>query len=213
MAADDSNADTTEPLPSEITVLLEQWSAGDADALDRLIPLVFDQMRAMAHNFFRKEAPNQTLQTTALVHEVYLRLQGRRTVQWRNQSHFFGSLAAMIRQILVDRARRRKSAKRGGGVPPLPFDELLLTVEARDPELLALDEVLEKLKKLSPRQHQVVELKFFMGLTLEEIAQVLDVAKSTVIKDWANSRAFLLRELSRGVEGHGKGDGALPGHD
>lgn len=180
---------------SEITALLEQWSDGDPEALDQLIPLVFDEVRDMARRYFLNETPGHTLQPTALVHEVYLRLRGRRTVQWKNRRHFFGSMAGMIRHILVDRARRHKSAKRGGGAKKIPLDDVLLVAEDRHPDWVALDEALATLAGLDPRQHRVVELKFFIGLTLEQIAEVLDVAKSTVIRDWANARLFLLREL------------------
>lgn len=182
---------------SEITAMLDRWSAGDPDALDRLIPVVFDEVRNIAKMYFRNESPGHTLQPTALVHEVYLRLRGKRSVQWQNRNHFFGAMAGMVRHVLVDHARRQKSAKRGGGIPKLPLDDFVLVAEERHADLVALDGALEALEILDPRQHRVVELKYFMGLTLEQIADVLDVAKSTVIRDWANARVFLQRELNR----------------
>jgi len=185
---------------SEITGLLQDWSAGDLEALAKLMPLVFDDVRHIARRYFNHEVPEHTLQPTALVNEIYLRLAGLRTVQWKNRRHFFGEMARMMRRLLVDHARRHGSAKRGGGIPRIPFNEAILPEEVRAADLVALDDALQALAALHPRQHQVVELKFFMGLTREEIAEVLDVAVSTVIRDWANARAWLLREFSGGAE-------------
>ncbi len=182
---------------SEITQLLQEWSAGEPDALDRLIPLVIEDVRQIAERYLRHESPDHTLQPTALVNEVYLRLTRLRTVQWQNRSHFLGEMARMMRRLLVDHARRHQSAKRGAGAPKIPLDDALLKGPVRPSELVALDDALETLATLSPRQHQVVELKFFIGLKLEDIAEVLGVVRSTVISDWKNARAWLLRELSR----------------
>ena len=182
---------------SEITQLLKEWSAGDSEALDRLIPLVIEDVREIAERYFRHESPDHTLQPTALVNEVYLRLTRLRTVQWQNRAHFLGEMARMMRRLLVDHARRHQSAKRGAGAPKIPLDDAILEGPVRASELVALDDALEILATLSPRQHQVVELKFFIGLSLEDIAEVVGVVRSTVIRDWANARAWLLRELSR----------------
>ena len=181
----------------EITALLDSWSAGDPEALDRLMPLVFEDIREIAQRAFRREPTDHTLQPTALVHEVYLRLTGLRTVQWTNRAQFFGTLAHIMRRILVDRARRHQAAKRGAGIPVLPLDEALLPDVVRPADLVALDDALDALADLDPRKHQVVVLKFFIGLTREEIAELLGVATSTVIRDWANARAWLLRELAQ----------------
>ncbi len=181
----------------EITRLLHDWSDGDPEALNKLMPLVFDDIRDIARRHFRHESPDHSLQPTALVNEVYLRLVGRRTVQWKNREHFFGGLAGMMRRILVDHARRRLSAKRGSGAPKISLDEAILPAAVRPADLVALDDALETLGTLNARQLKVVELKFFIGLTQEEIAEVLGVARSTVIRDWANAAAFLKRELSR----------------
>ena len=185
----------------EITALLQAWSAGAGGALDELMPLVFEDVRLIAHRFFRHERPDHTLQTTALVHEVYLRLMDRRTVQWHNRAQFFGALAHMIGRILVDHARRHLSAKRGGGALKMPLDTAVVGVSypERSEDLVALDLALERLQVLDPRKHRVVQLKFFMGLTIPEIADVLGVASSTVIEDWKNAKAFLLRELDGGA--------------
>ncbi len=182
---------------SEITRLLQEWSAGDAEALDRLIPLVIEDVREIARRYLRRESPAHTLQPTALVNEVYLRLIKLRTVQWQNSRHFLGEMASMMRRLLVDHARRHRSAKRGAGAPKIPLDEAFLESPVRPSELVALDDALDTLASLSSRQHQVVELKFFIGLNLGQIAEVLGVARSTVISDWKNARAWLLRELSR----------------
>ncbi len=182
---------------SEITQLLKEWSDGDSEALDRLIPLVIEDVREIAQRALRHESPAHTLQPTALVNEVYLRLIKLRTVQWQNRAHFLGEMARMIRRLLVDHARRHQSAKRGAGAPKISLDEAFLESPVRPSELVALDEALETLAALNPRQHQVVELKFFIGLKLEDIAEVLGVVRSTVISDWKNARAWLLRELSR----------------
>ncbi len=185
---------------SEITRLLQDWSAGDAEALDQLVPLVIEEVRGIAERYFRRESPGHTLQPTALVNEVYLRLTRLRTVQWKNRGHFFGEMATMIRRLLVDHARRHQSAKRGAGAPRIALDDAILEAPVRPSELVALDEALATLATLSPRQHQVVELKYFIGLNLEQIAEVVGVVRSTVIRDWKNARAWLLRELSRNEE-------------
>ncbi len=182
---------------SEVTQLLKEWSDGDPEALDQLIPLVIEDVREIAQRYLRHESPAHTLQPTALVNEVYLRLIKLRTVQWKNRAHFLGEMARMMRRLLVDHARRRQSAKRGAGAPRIPLDEAFLESPVRPSDMVALDDALDTLATLSPRQHQVVELKFFIGLKLDDIAEVMGVARSTVISDWKNARAWLLRELSR----------------
>ncbi|MCP4661408.1 MAG: RNA polymerase subunit sigma-70, partial [bacterium] len=154
----------------DVTRLLEDWSQGDPEALDRLMPLVFDELREMARNYLREESAAPTLQPTALVHELYLRLHGRRTVQWKNRQHFFGTLAGMMRRILVDHARRRLSARRGTGGRKISLDQVELT-KVRAPEMVALDDALEALGAADPRKCRIVELRFFTGLTHEEIAR------------------------------------------
>lgn len=185
----------------EVTRLLEAWNQGDPQALEKLMPLVFDDLRSIARRYFAREDPDHTLQTTALVNELYLRLAGRDSVRWKSASHFFGSAANMIRQLLVDHARHRDAAKRGGGDPRIPLPEDFpvptgLTIE----ELLALDEALHRLQELNPRQAQVVELKHFSGLTIAEIAEVLGVRLTTVKADWRLAKAWLKRELGNGSD-------------
>lgn len=180
----------------DVTRLLQDWSQGDSEALDRLMPLVFNDIRDIAGRYFRRESPDHSLQPTALVSEIYLKLAGLRTVQWRNRRHFFGSLAGMMRRILVDHARRRYTVKRGAGGQKISLDETLLPADIRPADLVALDDALDVLERVDTRKRRVVELKFFIGLTRDEIAEVMGVARSTVIRDWANARALLLRELA-----------------
>ena len=184
-----------EPVSSEVTALLDRWSGGDREALGELIPLVFDDVRELARRLMAREAPGHTLQPTALVHEVYLRLEGRRSVQWKNRQQFFGFLAQLIRRILVDHARRHRRAKRGGGLRPLALDDVVGLGEMRHPELLAVDDALKDLADIDPRQSRVVELRFFIGLTMEQIAEVLGVSLATVNREWKTARMWLLRAL------------------
>ncbi len=185
---------------SEITQILKGWSDGDPEALDQLMPLIIEDVREIAERYFRHESPDHTLQPTALVNEVYLRLTKLRTVNWKNRAHFLGEMAKMMRRLLVDHARRHQTAKRGAGAPKIPLEDAILESPVRPSEMVALDDALKTLATLDPRQHQVVELKFFIGLNLEQIAEVVGVVRSTVIRDWANARAWLLRELSRNEE-------------
>jgi len=188
------------PDESEVTALLERWSEGDADALGELIPVVFDQVRDLAHRHLAREAPGHTWQTTELVHEVYLRLVDRRQVQWQNRAQFFGYLAEVMRRLLIDHARRRLREKRGSGVRPLPLDDVFGLAEKRPPELLALDDALAGLAHIDPRQSRIVELRFFIGLTLQQIADVLGVSLATVNRDWRSARMWLLRQLAAGSD-------------
>ncbi len=183
--------------------LLQEWSNGDPAALDELMLLVFDEVREMARRYFAHEAADHRLQPTALVKEVYLRLHGLHTVQWKNREHFFSSLAGMMRRILVDHARRRQSNKRGASGQKISLDEAILPAAVRPEEMVALDDALETLGQLDPRQHEIVKLKFFVGMTFEQIAEILGVSLNTVKRAWASARMWLLRELDRREEAHG----------
>lgn len=184
------------PTSHEITQLLLAWSEGDKQALDRLVPLVYDELRRLAQNYMRKERAGQTLQTTALIHEAYLRLIDADRVQWRNRTHFFGIAARLMRQILVARARERGCQKRGGGAERVSLDEAMVIDERLDEDLVALDEALGELSQFDARMAQIVEMRFFGGLTEEEIAAALDVSTKTVRRDWRLARSWLRRKLS-----------------
>jgi RNA polymerase sigma factor (TIGR02999 family) len=178
----------------EVTALLKDWSGGDRGALERLIPLVYGELRKLAASYLRAERPDHTLQPTALVHEAYLRLVDQKSVVWQNRAHFFGIAAQMMRRILVDHARRRQAAKRdaAGYRIPLPGE---VEATGRDPELLALDGALSGLADLDPRQARIVELRFFGGLTVEETAEVAGISPATVKREWQTARAWLRREI------------------
>ena len=159
----------------DVTTLLKDWSRGDPEALDQLMPLVFGELRRVASSYFADERSGHTLQPTVLVNELYLRLLGRRQVSWKNRAHFFGSAAQLMRRILVDHARRYKASKRGSGAAAASLDEALAVAEARDLDLIALDEALDDLARHDPEGSRVVEMRFFFGLTHEEIAEVMNV--------------------------------------
>jgi RNA polymerase sigma factor (TIGR02999 family) len=178
--------------------LLLAWREGDPGALDRLLPLVYSELRQLAHARLRREARGRTLQTTALVHEAYVRLVGGAQVEWESRSPFYAVCARLMRRILVDRARARGSLKRGGHVPQVALGDWLEAVPARDEELLALDRTLKRLAGSDPRKGAVVELRYFGGLTIEETAEALGVSRDTVMRDWQMARVWLRREL-RGV--------------
>jgi RNA polymerase sigma-70 factor, ECF subfamily len=183
---------------SEITQLLATLKDGDRTAAAaKLMPLVYDEFRALAARHLRHERPNHTLQPTALVHEAYLRLIDQTRVDWQGRTHFFAVGAQAIRRILVDHARQRKRQKRGGGAGRVTLDEAVALAPQRDEEILALDEAMEKLGKLDSRQAEVVEMRFFAGMSVEEVAEVLGVSKRTVEGDWTMARAWLMRELSK----------------
>src|SRR5499426_2848206 len=184
------------PTSHEVTQLLLAWSEGDRQALDRLVPLVYDELRRLAHGYMRRERAGQTLQTTALIHEAYLRLIDANQVQWRNRAHFFGVAARLMRQILVAIARERGYQKRGGGARQVSLDEAMMIDEGRDEDLVALDEALGELAQIDARKAQVVEMRFFGGLTEDEIAATLNVSTETVRRDWRLARSWLRRELS-----------------
>jgi RNA polymerase sigma factor (TIGR02999 family) len=184
-------------MDADVTRLLRAWSGGDADALNALTPLVYDELHRRAHLLMRREHPGHTLQTTALVNEAYLRLVDLRQVSWRDRAHFFALASRVIRHVLVDAARSRRSLKRGADQSPAPIDEDLLVSLTPPADILALDDALRALAAVDDRKNQVVELRFFGGLTVEEAAEVLGVSPETVKRDWKLARAWLRRELRR----------------
>jgi RNA polymerase sigma factor (TIGR02999 family) len=186
-----------EPPPADVTQLLLAWNDGDQVARDELMSVVYQELRRLAHHYMRRESPGHTLQTSGLVNEAFLRLVDQRDVQWRNRAHFFGIAAQMMRRILVDYARSRRYAKRGGGVPHLSLDEALIVSDERTAEVVALDETLQRLAEIDPRKSRIVELRFFGGLSIEETAEVLAVSPGTVMRDWTLAKAWLRREMSR----------------
>lgn len=185
--------------PQEITQLLAAWSDGDESALARLTPLVYDELRRLAHHYMSGERAGHTLQTTALVNEAYVRLIDWKNVRWQNRAHFFGVSAQLMRRILVDFARSHGYEKRGGGMRPVTLDDAAFVVDSKGMDLVALDDALNALAELDARQSRVVELRFFGGLTNEEAAEVLKVSEATVRRDWSLARAWLYRELSKSV--------------
>jgi RNA polymerase sigma factor (TIGR02999 family) len=179
-----------------VTQLLVQWQNGDQKALDSLIPLVYQELRSIAGRYLSRESPSHTLQSTALVHEAYFKLIGQRRVRWQNRAHFFGIAAQMMRRILIDHARHQARDKRGGPAPKLSLDDAMATAEAEaDIDLLALDDALTALAQIDPRGAQIIELRFFSGLSLEETAEVVGVSAGTVKRDWSAARAWLYREM------------------
>ncbi len=180
-----------------ITELLIEWSGGDKGALDRLMPLVYEELRTLARHYLSLENPGHTLPGTALVHEAYLRLVDQDRVQWRDRAHFFGVAAGMIRRILVDHARKSHAEKRGGAAPRLALDEAVAASPPRDLDLVALDDALNALANLDPEQSRVVELRFFAGMTTAEIAEALSISPSTVQRNWVTAKAWLFDELSQ----------------
>jgi RNA polymerase sigma factor (TIGR02999 family) len=180
----------------DVTQLLQAWSEGDKRALDKLMPLVYQELHRLAHRYMAHQRPGHTLQTTALVNEAYLRLVDAGKVNLQNRAHFFAVSAQMMRRILVEFARRHGSQKRGGEVPRVSLEESLVVYGQRGADLVALDDALQALAELDPRKSQVVELRFFGGLTEEETAEVLKVSPDTVLRDWKMAKRWLARELS-----------------
>jgi len=180
-----------------VTELLVRWRSGDGDALQSLIPLVYDEMRRLAHSYLRRERPDHTLESTALVHEAYMRLTANAPPNWQDRTHFFGIAANLMRQILVEHARSRNAAKRGGSVLKLAIDCVQEPSERIDLDIVALDDALKGLAQIDPQQSRVVELRYFGGLSIEETAEVLGVSASTVKRDWSTARIYLFRELDR----------------
>lgn len=187
----------SEPGSQEITRLLLDWGKGNKAALDELMPIVYDELRRLAHHYMRGQRAGHSLQTTALVNEAYLKLVDSSRVNWQDRTHFFAISAQIMRRMLVDFARARDSLKRGGAQEKIAFDEQIEIPFEKDVNLVALDEALENLAKLNMRQSQIVELRYFGGLSEEEIAETLDVSTRTVRRDWSAARAWLYRELSR----------------
>jgi RNA polymerase sigma-70 factor, ECF subfamily len=184
--------------PLEITELLTRWKGGDEDALDHLTHLVYPELRRIARQYMRRENPAHTLQTSALINEAYLRLVDQQHTQWNDRLHFFAVAAQIMRHILIDHARRRHFAKRGAGAQHVPLDETTMVHEARAAEFVALDDALRRLGDFDARQCQIVELKFFGGLTVEEVAEVLKLSPITIKREWRAAKAWLQLEISEG---------------
>lgn len=183
-----------------VTELLEQWNKGDREALDKLMPLIYEELRKMARRYMRRQNPGHTLQTTALIHEAYLRMVKQKLKHYENRAHFFGVAAQAMRHILVDYARARSTTKRGGAARPISLEEAALVTQERAAELIAFDDALLELATLSERQGRVVELRYFGGLTVEETATVLKVSPDTVMRDWSMAKTWLHRALSPAIE-------------
>jgi RNA polymerase sigma factor (TIGR02999 family) len=181
---------------SDVTALLIDWQKGDPAALDRLMPLVYNELRRIAARYLHSERSGHTLQTTALVHEAYLRLVDETHIQWKGRAHFFGVAATLIRNILVDHARTQKALKRGGGANKLSLEEAFTMQGAADPDILAVDDALQRLGRIDEQQARIVELRFFTGLTIEETAEVLQISVSTVKRDWVLAKTWIYRALS-----------------
>jgi RNA polymerase sigma-70 factor, ECF subfamily len=181
----------------EVTRLLANWSEGNAEAREQLMPLVYNELRRLAASYLRRERADHTLQPTALVHEAYMRLVEQKNVQWQGRSHFFAITAQLMRRILVDHARGHIADKRGGGAAKVPITEAIIMSQDRPAELLALDESLTRLAALDPQQGRVVELRIFGGLTVEETAEVLHISTATVKRDWSMAKAWLLQETQK----------------
>jgi RNA polymerase sigma factor (TIGR02999 family) len=182
---------------SQITDLLARWRSGDRLALDSLMPLVYEELRALARHYLRMERPDHTLQSTALVHEAFVRLVGQKPPEWKNRKHFYGVAARLMRQILVDHARSHRAAKRGGGALKLGLTEGIAGKENKGVDILALDASLNRLAQLNSQQSQIVELRFFSGLSIEDTSEVLGISPATVKRSWTTARAWLFREMSR----------------
>jgi RNA polymerase sigma-70 factor, ECF subfamily len=185
------------PGPENVTELLQQWQGGSQEALDRLLPLVYDELRRQAARYLRRERPGHTLQTTALIHEAYLRLIGQHRVAWQNRAHFYGIAAQLMRRILVDHARRRQAGKRGGSDLKLQLEDKVAVSPEPDVNLVALDEALTRLAEIDPQQSRIVELRYFSGLSVEETAAVIGVSSRTVKRDWNVAKAWLRQEIIR----------------
>jgi len=185
----------------EVTRLLQDWSIGNREALDRLLPLVYDELRRLAHSYLTRERPDHTLQTTALVHEAYLKLIDQRSVNWQNRAQFFAISAQAMRRILLDNARRHTAAKRGSGGQKVSLDEVAtLSRDTANESLIALDEALQKLATIDADQSRIVELRYFGGLTIEETAEVLKTSPSSVQREWTIARAWLYNAIAGSPE-------------
>jgi RNA polymerase sigma factor (TIGR02999 family) len=182
--------------PSDITELLTAWGNGDQTAGDRLMSVVYEELHRLAHHYMNRESPGHTLQTSALVNEAFVRLVVQTNVKWQNRAHFFGIAAQMMRRILVDHARSRHYAKRGGGAQHFSLDEALVISDERTAEVVAVDEALQRLEEWDARKSKIVEMRFFAGLSIDETAQVLGVSPGTIMRDWTLAKAWLRREIS-----------------
>ena len=182
--------------PEQVTQLLVDWSNGDRAALDKLMPLVYDELRRLARYYMGRERAGQTLHTTALVNEAYLRLVDQRNVRWQNRAHFFAIAAQLMRRILVDRARKRYNSKRGGNLRKVSLDGVADLSGERDADLIALDDALTDLEAMDSRKSKIVELRFFGGLNIEEAAEALSISPATVQREWSVAKAWLYREIS-----------------
>ena len=191
---------TAPPPPQDVTQLLLAWSKGEQTALEKLVPLVYKELERLAHRYMRGERPDHTLQTTALVNEAYLRLIDSSKVHWQNRAHFLAISAQTMRRVLVDMARARHYQKRGGEAEKVSLDEALAVSQERRIDLVALDDALTTLAAVDPRKGQVVELRFFGGLSAEETAEVLKVSADTVLRDWKLAKVWLLREMKKAAK-------------
>jgi RNA polymerase sigma factor (TIGR02999 family) len=189
------------PYPQEVTQLLVAWGQGEPAALEKLMPVIYKELHRLAHRYMRGERPDHTLQTTALVNEAYLRLIDSSKVRWQNRAHFLAISAQVMRRVLVDMARSRHYQKRGGEAEKVSLDEALAVSQERSVDLVALDDALNALAAVDPRKGQVVELRFFGGLSAEETAEVLKVSPDTVLRDWKLAKVWLLREMKKAVKG------------
>lgn len=189
-----------ESSPNEVTRLLLNWSQGDRASLDKLVPLVHDELRRLARHFMRQERAGHTLQTIALVNEAYIRLIDQRSVRWQNRAHFFAIAAQLMRRILVDHARSRRYAKRGGDARQVSFDEAAIVSPERSTELVAIDDALTGLAAHDPRKSQIVELRFFGGLNIEETAEVMGISPTTVQREWRSAKAWLYQAIREGTD-------------
>jgi RNA polymerase sigma factor (TIGR02999 family) len=183
--------------PQDVTQLLKAWSNGEQEALEQLIPLVYHELHRLAHRYMGRERDAHTLQSTALVHEAYERLIHLKDMSWQNRAHFFGVSAQVMRRILVDYARARRYRKRGGEWRQVPLNEAVALFRDRQTDIVALDDALRSLEGIDPRKSRVVEMRFFGGLSIKEVAEVLGVSQETVLRDWRLAKVWLLRELSQ----------------
>lgn len=181
--------------PQQVTQLLIDWRNGDRDALDQLMPLVYDELRRIAKRSRRAHPSGNTLQTTDLINEAYLKLAGKRGIDWQDRVHFFAVAARVMRYLLIDNARAKQSAKRGGGAAQISLNEVALISPERSREILALDEALERLAAMDERKSRIIEMRYFAGMSIEEVAEVLDVSEVTVKREWTRAKAWLYREL------------------
>jgi RNA polymerase sigma factor (TIGR02999 family) len=183
--------------PTNVTQLLKDWSGGDQAAADKLMPLVYEELRRLAHQYMRREKPGHTLQTSALVNEAYVRLVDQTKIQWEGRAHFFGIAARLMRQILVDQARRKNFAKRGGGAIRVSLDSNNEIAQQQSANVMALDEALKILEQTDPRKSRIVELRFFGGMSIDETAEALKVSPGTVMREWTFARAWLRNRMSQ----------------